>query len=119
LLAVLALSACAHPIGTTADRAGATPKAMAACRQRADEVFDRQNRAEVYRSDMYAGGERDSPFAAGGMSGNPGAGLPARYERETMVDDCLNATAGSPGATPDAPPPAGFSPEAPAEPPAQ
>ena len=112
LLAALALGGCTQPIGSSADRAGATPKAMAACRQRADEVFDRQNRADVYRSDMYAGGERDSPFAATGMSGNPGAGLPARYQRETMVDDCLNATAGSPGATPDAPPPAGL----PAEP---
>lgn len=113
LLAMLALGglgACSHPIGSTADRAGATPKAMAACRQRADEVFERQNRAEVYRSDMFAGGERDAPFAATGMSRTePGAGLPSRYARETMVDDCLNAASGSPGASPDAPPPAGLS----------
>ncbi len=110
-LALAGLTACSHPIGSTADRAGATPKAMAACRQRADQVFERQNRGEVYRSDMYAGGERDSPFAATGMSGNPGAGLPARYARETMVDDCLNAASGNPGVSPDAPVPAGLSPE--------
>lgn len=105
------LTGCSHTFGSTADREGATPKAMAACRQRADEVFDRQNRGEVYRSDMLAGGERDSPFASTGTSGNPGAGLPARYARETMVDDCLNAASGSPGASPDAPVPAGLSPE--------
>ena len=112
-LAVLTLgglAACTRPIGITADRAGATPKAMAACRHRADEVFERQNRGDVYRSDMYAGGERDSPFAATGMSGNPSAGLSDRYSRENMVDDCLNAASGAPGATPDAPPPAGLAP---------
>ena len=116
LLAVLAvggLGACSHPIGSTADRAGASPKAMAACRQRADEVWERQNRGEVYRNDTFATAERDSPFGAGGMARtDPGAGLPDRYARETMLDDCLNAASGTPGTTPDAPPPAGLAPDA-------
>lgn len=111
ILALGGLAACNHPIGSTSDRAGATPKAMAACRLRADEVFERQNRGEIYRADMYATGTRDAPFGSTGVSGNPGAGLPDRFARETMLDDCLNAAAGTPGASPDAPPPAGLAPD--------
>jgi hypothetical protein len=106
VLAVAGLAACSHPIGSTADRADATPKAMAACRQRADQVYDRQNPGDVYRSDMSAGGQRDAPFGGMGPPGNPSDGLSARYARETMLDDCLNGVSGSPGAAQDAPPPA-------------
>jgi hypothetical protein len=115
LLAAATLAACTQSFGSSANRAGATPKAMAACRMRADEVYEHQNRAEVYSADMLAGGQRDSPFAAAGTPGSPTAGLSGRYARETMLDDCLNGMAGSPGATPDAPPPA----EGPALPTAQ
>ena len=73
---------------------------MAACRQRADEVFSRQNRGAVYRADMLAGGQRDSPFAGLGQPGEPGEGLPARYSRETMLDECLNGLSGSADAPP-------------------
>ena len=62
VLALAGLAACSHPIGSTANRAGATPKEMVACRQRADEVYNRRNPAEVYHSDMVAGGQRDAPF---------------------------------------------------------
>jgi hypothetical protein len=95
LLALAGLTGCGHPIGSTSDRAGATPKEMAACRQRADEVYSRQNPGAVYRADMLAGGQRDSPFAGSGQPGEPGEGLPARYSRETMLDECLNGLSGS------------------------
>ena len=112
-VALLALPGCSQPIGvgtTTANRSAATPRAMAACRARADEVYERQNRAEVYHDDMMAGGMRDSPFAAAGTPGSPTAGLAGRYARETMLDDCLKGLAGTPGATPEAPLPAGATP---------
>jgi hypothetical protein len=108
MLPLAALAACNQPIGHSADRADATPKALAACRQRADEVYERQNRGAVYRSDMLAGGERDTPYAALGTPGTPNQGLASRFARETMVDDCLNASSGNPGTTPEpptAPPP--------------
>lgn len=105
LVMVTGLAGCSHTIGTTSDRAGATPKAMAACRQRADEVFARRNPADVYRSDMNAGGLRDAPFGGMGVPGNATDGLSARYSRETILDDCLNGASGSAevSPSPDAP----------------
>ena len=94
MLATAGLAGCAPTSSSSsANREAASPKAMAACRNRADDVFNQQNRADVYRSDMYAGGQRDAPFGAG-LPGNPGDGLSARYARETMLDDCLNGTSG-------------------------
>ncbi len=100
LLALAGLAGCGHPIGSTSDRAGATPKEMAACRQRADEVYGLQNPGAVYRADMLAGGQRDTPFAGTGQPGEPGEGLPGRYSRETMLDECLNGLSGSADAPP-------------------
>ena len=95
VLALAGLAACAQPIGSTANRAGATPKEMVACRQRADEVYNRRNPAEVYHSDMVAGGQRDAPFGGLGQPGQPGEGLPGQYARENLLDDCLNGLTGS------------------------
>jgi hypothetical protein len=103
-LLLLGLVACNGPISSTSDRAGASPKAMAACRQRADQVYDMQNRGDVYRSDMIAGGQRDAPFGAVGNPGNVSTGLSARYARETMVDDCLNGLSVTPAAPSESPP---------------
>jgi hypothetical protein len=64
-----------------------------ACRQRADEVFLRQNPNEQYRADLYVSGQRDTPFGGTGYS-DPTAGLSARYARDKLLDNCLrNATA--------------------------
>ncbi len=102
VLALAGLAGCSHPIGSTADRAGATPKEMVACRQRADEVYNRRNPAEVYHSDMVAGGQRDAPFGGLGQPGDPGDGLAGRYARETLLDDCLNGLTGSADTQPSA-----------------
>lgn len=76
-----------------------------ACRQRADQVFLRQNPNESYRADLYASGGRDSPF--GGGTTDPTAALGARYERARLLDTCLrNATARPAAPAPIAPAPA-------------
>ena len=96
LAASLGLSACSTPMHNNAGaRVGATPKAMAACRTRADEVYTMQNPSAVYRADMLAAGQRDSPYAGLGMAGMPSDGLSARYNREQLIDDCLAGMASS------------------------
>jgi hypothetical protein len=99
------LAGCAPPSGPAP-----TAAQSAACRQRADEVHDRQNRADLYRSDTYAGGARDAMFSG---TGSPGASiglLSARFARDRMVDDCLRGVAGNVASTPDAPAPAAGAP---------
>jgi hypothetical protein len=93
----LGLSACSTPMHNNAGAGGgATPKAMAACRARADEVYTMQNPTAVYRADMLAAGQRDTPYAGLGLAGMPSDGLSARYNREQLIDDCLAGMASSP-----------------------
>jgi hypothetical protein len=93
------LSGCAG----SASRAhgGATAATIAACRSRADEVYDKQNRDQVYRSDTYAGGTRDAPFSSTGLPGITSNGLSGRYARDTLEDDCINGSSANIGASDD------------------
>lgn len=80
-----------------------TPEQADACRTRADEVFQRQNRQDVFRTDTHAGGTRDAMFSS---TGSPGVGvgqLTSRFARDQLYIDCLRAVAGNVGTTPDAP----------------
>jgi len=92
------LAGCARPSGPPP-----TAAQSAACRQRADEVYDRQNRADLYRSDIHAGGARDAMFSGTGSPGASIGALSARFARDRMVDDCLRGVAGNVASTPGAP----------------
>jgi hypothetical protein len=81
---LLLLAACASPSRpppspqTRADQA-----AMSACRSQADQTYAAQNRGDLIRDqNSYA------PFATNYDSG-VSSGLGARYQRDTMVEDCL------------------------------
>ncbi len=108
VLVLLALAGCDR--FNTAPVSQATPAQVAACRQRADEVWLRQNRQAIFESDVRAGGQRDAPFAGAGITGNTSAGLSSRFSREQMVNNCLtsgsaNTVRPAPGAaTPPTPP---------------
>ncbi len=92
LAALLALAACSSPPQSSGGRARASAATLAACRQRADDVYLRQNRDEIYRADTYVGSTRDSPFAGYGQSGITSAGLSGRYARDNIQEACLNNT---------------------------
>ena len=96
VIACLWLGGCA---GSRAPERQGSAAQKAACRQRADEVYSKQNRAEVYRSDTYLTTTRDSPFATSGLPGITSRGLSGQYARDTLVRDCLNNTAGNVGST--------------------
>ena len=101
------MSACAGTQRSPSDIA-----ALTACRQRADEVYAKQNRAEVYMSDTFATSGRDSPYATTALPGVTTRGLSGQYERDNMVNDCLAGTGPATGVStkpkapiPTAPPP--------------
>ena len=54
-----------------------------ACRARADQVFNQQNRSYLSERD-----QRDTPFAASGNSGITSAGLSSRYARDDLLAGC-------------------------------
>ena len=105
---IAALLAIAVPTAGCVQRtppSRATAAARAACGQHADAVYRMRNPDVIYREDTYATSTRDAPFAGAGLSSIPTAGLSGRYERDVMVDDCLNGGGGTVGAAPDAPMP--------------
>ena len=103
LAASLALAQCAPPpapVGQT--RADAA--ALAACRERADEVYDR-----THRDTIYTISNRDTPYSAN-YAPSVGRGLSDRFGRDNMVRDCVrnsgaedDRTATAPDTRPTAP----------------
>jgi len=86
LLALLALGACtfgAPP--TSANRA--SQATMAACRERAEDVYVRQNRDLIYAND-----NSSTPYSAGPSTGLPMHGLSAQYAHQQVIDDCVRNT---------------------------
>ena len=116
LIGATLLAGCARPPGAASS---ASPAQAAACRQRADEVYERQNRADVYRSDTYASGTRDAMFSSYGSPAASIATLSGRFARDRMLDECLRGVAGNVASTPDAPAPAAAAQGTPAAAPAR
>jgi hypothetical protein len=83
--AVLALSGCESGPATETQADAAT---MAACRHRADEIYDQQNRADIYRPPDQV----NSPFSANYTPDVSDRGLSALYAHEKMVSDCVRNT---------------------------
>jgi hypothetical protein len=110
-LATLALlAACQAPpapmaagpvgAGAGARQAAVDQATIAACRQRAEEVYLTQNRATLFQRD-----QRDTPFSGGHVPSVTSRGLADRYSLDQMVMDCIRYSAERANATvqPDAP----------------
>ena len=54
-----------------------------ACRKRADQIYNQQNRAALSERDT-----RDTPFATNYVSGITSAGLSSRYDRDDLLAGC-------------------------------
>jgi len=92
---LLALAACAAPpppvsMGSADGSTGQTradAATRAACREHADAVYNRQNRDTIYTISS-----RDTPYSANYTPDVPSRGLPQRFVRENMVQDCIRNT---------------------------
>jgi hypothetical protein len=93
-LSVVLLAGC-----TGEPRSRASSAQQVACRQRADQVFYRQNPGELARSDLYVSAQRDTPFGGSGVN-DPTAALSARYARDQLLDNCLRNATIQPNAAP-------------------
>jgi hypothetical protein len=87
LLGATALSACDGG-GPQTSQAQADTQTAAACRQRANEIYDRQNRGDIYAPNSSA----NSPFSANYNPDNPSRGLSQLYAHDTLVSNCVRNT---------------------------
>ena len=91
LLAVTATAGCQY-FEQQEPRRASSAADITACRKRADQIFELQNRGAVYAADTYRTSDRDSPYATTGLTGVTSAGLGAQYQRDQFEDDCLRST---------------------------
>ncbi len=88
LLACLALAQCAPAGGSAGGYNQADASTLAACRQRADDTYDRQNRADIYRPQAAI----NTPSSATYVPGDDGRGLSQSFAHDTMVRDCVRTS---------------------------
>nr|WP_294511345.1 hypothetical protein [uncultured Rhodopila sp.] len=87
ILGALALSACDGG-APASGQAQADAQTAAACRERADAVYDRQNRGDIYAPNSSV----NSPFSANYNPDNPSRGLSQLYAHDKLVSNCIRNT---------------------------
>ena len=92
-LAFLALASCSPgstgPTGSiTSGPSRADAATEAACRQRADQVYDRQNRGEIYSPQSGV----NSPSSAFYAPGDDSRSLGRIFARDRMIRECVRNT---------------------------
>ena len=107
---LVVLAGCQGPPPAPTGAARADLAAAAYCRQRAEEVYNVQNRGARYQSD-----NRDTPFSASYVPSVTSRGLSDRYALDAMVSECVRNSAASRDAGPEpaTPNPAGPNPPGP------
>jgi hypothetical protein len=86
LLAAVALAAC--DAGPPSAQAQADAATQAACRQRADQVYEQQNRGDIYSPQSQV----NTPYSASYAPGVTGRGLSDVFAHDRMVSDCVRNT---------------------------
>lgn len=86
ILPLLALSQCAPP-PPPVGQARADAETLSACRQHADDVYNRQ-----YRDQIYTITNPNVPYSTSYAPGVTDRGLAARYAHDNMVNDCVRNT---------------------------
>jgi hypothetical protein len=88
LLSILALPACNAGGAASGGQAQADAQTRAACRQRAEDVYTQQNRAEIYSPPPQV----NTPFSANYLPDQSDRGLSQRFAHDRMVNDCIRNT---------------------------
>ena len=112
LLTAAALSACGTPTGG-GGQAQADAQTRAACRARAEQAYEQQNRATIYSPPPSV----NTPYSANFAPGADDRGLSDLFAHDRMVNDCIRNTGtgaerSAPGESPAGSPPAGRPPAA-------
>ena len=86
LLACLVLAGCSYGTPRPSAQSRADAATVAACRQRADQVYEQQNRAAIYSPPAAVNVPSSGTYAPGGAADR---GLADLYQRDTLINDCV------------------------------
>jgi hypothetical protein len=95
---LVALSACEAP--PTGGQARADAATRTACEQRANQVYDQQNRGEIYSPQSQV----NTPYSANYAPAGTDRGLSELFAHDRMVSDCVRNTGTGTDRSPSAPP---------------
>ena len=87
-LLLLMLAGCAGPALPRTGQARADAETAAACRQRAEQVYNIRHRGEIYSPPPQV----NTPFSANYAPGLPDRNLAALHERDELISDCIRNT---------------------------
>lgn len=85
--ALLLALACCQPPPPPTGQARADAATRAACRERADEIYNRQNCGTIYSIT-----NRDAPFSGSYAPVPIDSGLSQRYAHQNIISDCVRNT---------------------------
>jgi hypothetical protein len=95
LAAAVALCGCEAP-APLRGQAQADAATVAACRQRANQIYDQQNRGAIFSQQSQA----NMPFSANYTPDVPTRGLSAQFGFDRTVNDCIRNTGADTSRTP-------------------
>jgi hypothetical protein len=87
LAPLLLMLTCCQPPPAPSPESRADAATLAACRERADAVYNRQNRGTIY-----AITNRDAPFSGSYIPAPVDGGLSQLYTHENRIRDCVRNT---------------------------
>ncbi|HEY1933317.1 MAG TPA: hypothetical protein VGG99_14995 [Acetobacteraceae bacterium] len=88
VLLLLLLSGCAIPLGHEAPQVRADAETEAACRQRAEQIYDVQHRADIYSPPPTI----NTPFSTNFVPGVTDRQLANEHEHQELINDCVRNT---------------------------
>lgn len=88
MLALVLLAGCAIPLGHPTTQSAADAATLAACRQRAEQVYDIQHRDQIYSPPPAV----NTPFSTNYVPGVTDRQLADLHEHEDMINDCVRNT---------------------------
>ena len=88
LVLAFVLAGCAGTAPPPSGQARADAETAAACRQRAEQVYDIRHRDDIYSPLPQV----DAPFASNYRPGVPGPDLAALHEHDQLITGCIRNT---------------------------